>query len=177
MQEKTNIEQSICLSCGICCVGVIFSKVHVYPEDDLSPLKKAGIKVLEEDSKKFFKQKCAAHRENCCGIYKDRPTVCRNYRCRLLRRFERGEISSTDVKKKIADARKYIEALKNEVAKTLPEHQNLSITDLLNIAPNHSEMLADRQLVQKWAKVLMNLSVLTDCIQKEFSLRSKNKNI
>jgi hypothetical protein len=41
----------------------------------------------------MFKLPCAAHKNCICTVYANRPKNCRLYKCELLKRFERGDIS------------------------------------------------------------------------------------
>jgi hypothetical protein len=85
--------QSLCLACGICCEGAIFRGVPLSPEDEISPLTAAGINIVPDGERNVFMLPCAAHKNHECTVYAHRPRVCQQYRCELLKRFTRGEIS------------------------------------------------------------------------------------
>jgi hypothetical protein len=85
--------QSLCLTCGLCCAGPIFSAVQLEPEDEVAPLMATGINIYSEGDANIFKLPCAAHKNCVCTVYANRPKTCRSYKCELLKRFERGGIS------------------------------------------------------------------------------------
>jgi uncharacterized protein len=85
--------QSLCLGCGLCCDGTIFSEVPLKPEDQVAPLTAGGIHVLLDNDPHVFKQPCAAHKNCACTVYADRPYSCRSYQCKLLKRFKGNEVS------------------------------------------------------------------------------------
>src|SRR6266513_1567815 len=84
--------QSLCLTCGLCCDGTLFSSVRLKPDDEIIPLKTVGINVVSDSDPNIFKLPCAAHKNCTCVVYANRPQDCRTYKCELLKRFERGEM-------------------------------------------------------------------------------------
>jgi hypothetical protein len=103
--------QSLCLTCGLCCDGTIFSFVQLKPDDDFIPLKSIGINIVSDGDSHGFKLPCAAHKNCSCTIYANRPQDCRAYKCELLKRFERNDISHEAAREIINK----IVSLKNEV--------------------------------------------------------------
>jgi uncharacterized protein len=85
--------QSLCLKCGLCCDGTFLSGVPLKPNDETAPLKAAGIKIVSDNDLTVFKLPCAALRNCACTVYANRPQRCRTYKCELLKRFERDDIS------------------------------------------------------------------------------------
>lgn len=174
--KEVTIEQSLCLSCGLCCDGTLFGKVPLKSDDDLLPLQKAGIEILTKGTKINFKQPCAAYRENCCQVYADRPTNCRKYRCELLKKYESGKITREEARQKINRVRELENLLRTEIARILPDENRMSISAILKITPEHQELIADPLLVKKWGTAMMNLSALLDYLQTHFQPPRKTKN-
>lgn len=174
--SQISSEQSLCLSCGLCCSGAIFMRVSLEAVDNIPALQAAGIEIRQKEvhnlneSGKSFRLPCVALRENCCQIYEDRPANCRKFRCELLKNFERGEISWSDARQKIADVQQIRKKLEKEISKTLPEYEGVSIPTLYKSAPAPEQMLADPVLIKKWAAVMMYLAVIRDRIQSDFHL-------
>ena len=168
LPEETTAPQSLCLSCGICCDGTLFDTVPLKPADFLPPLEAAGIKIQKGKKEGFFSQPCAAFRQNCCQVYHDRPTNCRKYRCKLLKKYESGEISQADAQQRIKRARELKKMLEEEFAVIFPESRHLSLPAAKKLLPENSEMIADPILLKKWGKAMLNLSALLDCLQTHF---------
>jgi uncharacterized protein len=85
--------QSLCLSCGLCCDGTLFSDVRLKPTDNIAALTAKGLQISVEAGSRALKQPCPAHKSCVCTVYADRPSTCRAYQCVLLKRIERNEIS------------------------------------------------------------------------------------
>ncbi len=84
---------TLCLSCGLCCDGTLFRRVAVGPEDNIIRLEAAGSHVVSEENVSFFVQPCVCLHDKKCGIYLDRPKVCRGFACKLLVGYHGEEIS------------------------------------------------------------------------------------
>ena len=87
------LTQSLCLSCGLCCDGTLFSEVPLKPTDDIAAFAAKGLQISVGAGSRTLKQPCPAHKSCACTVYADRPSTCRAYQCVLLKRIERNEIS------------------------------------------------------------------------------------
>ena len=86
--------QSLCVRCGLCCDGTIFERARLVPEDDLARLEAGGFIVLPTKTGTGFALPCHHQQDRICTLYQQwRPTVCHTFRCRLLRRFDTGELN------------------------------------------------------------------------------------
>jgi len=86
--------QMLCTSCGLCCDGSVFNHAQIYPEDDKSLLTKCGITVRKRGDRRFFILPCHHLHERKCAIYTSwRPSICSRFKCKVLKRLEKGEIS------------------------------------------------------------------------------------
>jgi len=81
--------QSLCLTCGLCCDGTLFSTVQLKPDDEITLLRAVGINITDG----HLKQPCAAYKNCTCIVYANRPQGCRTFQCQFLKRFERNDIS------------------------------------------------------------------------------------
>ena len=88
---------SLCVGCGLCCDGTLFSRVNV-GSDDQESLARLGFSFFLHEGENCFAQPCLAAANGLCAIYADRPHTCRTYRCALLKRQERGEIGLTEAR-------------------------------------------------------------------------------
>jgi Fe-S-cluster containining protein len=79
----------LCLECGLCCDGVLFSDVELQPGDDARQLRALGLPVAVKRGTRAvqrFPQPCAALcADNRCRIYDDRPARCREFECGVLK--------------------------------------------------------------------------------------------
>jgi Fe-S-cluster containining protein len=84
----------LCVACGMCCDGTMFGNV-VAQDHELVQMIFLGAetKYKEEEDKHFFLQPCPAHINGSCSIYETRPKTCSGYKCHLLKRVLRNELS------------------------------------------------------------------------------------
>jgi Fe-S-cluster containining protein len=94
---------SLCVGCGLCCDGTLFSRVIATAEeqDELRPL---GFTFDTHSDGICFAQPCRASVGGLCTIYPSRPSNCRKYRCALLERVEDSEITAKEARATIEEA-------------------------------------------------------------------------
>jgi len=99
----------LCIKCGACCDGTISG--HVLLED--SDLKAVNLEMnlLKAGGKQVLKLPCAAHVNNTCSIYANRPAICNHYECKLLEDYKKGEVTDHHA----LGAIDQLKALKNEI--------------------------------------------------------------
>jgi hypothetical protein len=83
---------SLCLSCGLCCDGSLLRDVRVYPDERPAAL---GLRLtlIDDGTRLSFALPCPLFKDNRCSVYDERPRSCRAFRCGLLRKLDRGEIT------------------------------------------------------------------------------------
>lgn len=82
---------SLCIDCAMCCDGTLFGHLTLAEGE----AREFGSKVSTyvEDGQTRVRLGCPHLAGNgACGIYGQRPGVCRGYRCRLLKRVDRGDM-------------------------------------------------------------------------------------
>ena len=95
-------EQTLCLSCGLCCDGVIFADVRLQPGE--AP----GHGKWQIKNGKL-KQPCPALCEGRCQVYADRPRYCREFECALLKKVKAGQLEAGPALRLIKKARRHSE--------------------------------------------------------------------
>ena len=85
---------TLCLSCGLCCQGVLHSHAGLEPHEETSGIRQRLRLPLFNEGQDYpaFALPCPQHREGRCAAYPDRPAVCERYQCNLLIRHRAGEI-------------------------------------------------------------------------------------
>ena len=97
MTSSTFVAEQLCLSCGLCCNGVLFKDVELQPGDDAKQLAALGLPLTHPKSpslnpKSKFPQPCAALcSDNRCRIYAERPARCRDFECALFKSVAAGQ--------------------------------------------------------------------------------------
>ncbi|MBJ6760738.1 YkgJ family cysteine cluster protein [Myxococcaceae bacterium JPH2] len=110
---------TLCLRCGLCCDGTLFTTVAVRPSE-VEPLRQRGVPLVERaDGSPALAQHCAALEGRHCTVYAERPESCRRYRCHLLTALAEGEVSLDEALGVVDQAHALVDA----VAHALPPPQ------------------------------------------------------
>lgn len=111
-EESANHEEDLrhaasrlCTACGMCCNGVLFEIVRLQPQDNMRDLERLGMEIYRKKKEPYFKQPCRFLDDCTCTIYTQRPTRCRHFECRQLKRLAAGEITEGDAMEKITQAK------------------------------------------------------------------------
>ncbi len=92
-----------CVGCGLCCDGTLYERARAerYEEERLV---QCGLKVSNDSGQGYFGLPCHFFESGRCGIYDDRFTKCRTFRCKLLRGYQSGTISRSEAMEKVRHA-------------------------------------------------------------------------
>ncbi|OSM00145.1 YkgJ family cysteine cluster protein [Magnetofaba australis] len=105
----------LCLACGLCCNGSIFSRVGIEKREVEAIA--AIVPVWEQESGDVaFSQPCPAWTEGKCGLYAVRPGRCASYICKLQGLVMNGAVSGAAGEKIVDAAVKQAAALRDRVA-------------------------------------------------------------
>lgn len=128
-QPNGSKPEDICLACGLCCDGVIFTNVKLQPEDDpkafaglfppattgpaipatevrLVPHSAGRASFAQGPKTSPVPQPCIAFDGCKCRIYNDRPKHCREFECLLLRAVQARRTCKSDALEIIRGARR-----------------------------------------------------------------------
>ena len=99
---------AICLQCGICCDGTLFSTVVLRRGDRPAFLRGHGLRIRRRatGTAPRLQQPCAALEGCRCRVYGDRPAHCREFECALLLEYRRRRLTRREVIRRIRRTRK-----------------------------------------------------------------------
>lgn len=98
---------AFCPQCGLCCNGVLFADVRLRPDEDANFFKRAGLSIRRRGKKCGFSQPCKAlHADGRCGIYENRPAMCRQFECGVLQELVTGRMTEEDALREIRKAKR-----------------------------------------------------------------------
>lgn len=158
--------QSLCLTCGLCCDGTLFSYVEIESDDNDAALA-LDIQTVGEPGPRILKQHCPAHKNCSCTIYQNRPNTCRNFQCALLKRFNKHRISQAEALKIIRDAVKLRDEVKRGMRSALGEN-NYSFDEFtarLKARWKDADSVEARDRV---SELFRKFAILWLCINKNF---------
>jgi len=88
--------QNICIKCGLCCDGTLFSYAYLKDSETLTSPYLFRTFILQE-GRKAFKLPCCYLKDKKCSIYNNRPySICAEFKCKLLNAVENGETTYSD---------------------------------------------------------------------------------
>lgn len=88
---------NLCLECGLCCDGTLFSNITVVA-DERAYVESLGLQVAEDPVVGLAApQPCSAFVDGCCALYQvGRPATCGDYQCSIVRGFTGGTANLDD---------------------------------------------------------------------------------
>ena len=109
--------ESICVACGLCCDGTIFSDVKLVRGDDAKVLASLGLPLTHRQPTNQkaaptaprgyrFPQPCRALEGCRCRIYESRPGYCRQFECLLLKQVQQNRATPAQALRLIRAARR-----------------------------------------------------------------------
>lgn len=117
MNPAGSAAHRLCLACGLCCNGVLFADVRLAPGGAVEPLQAAGIPVRQRAKTCGFSQPCVALQANgACAVYADRPSMCRQFECGLLKDVAAGELSEAGALRQIRRAQTLADKVRSLLA-------------------------------------------------------------
>jgi len=119
-------ESRLCLSCGMCCSGTVFSTISL-DGDEPDQAEQAGFTLVPdpEDGSIGAAQPCPQLEGTACRLYGGwRPRACGGYACKVLDGLRGGALSTEEAMAQIA-------GIKARMAKLLPDMGGRSLRELV----------------------------------------------
>lgn len=157
----------LCLQCGLCCSGALFSRAPLAAEE-AERCYSLGLSRYEHRGAPWFGLPCTRLDGTRCTIYEGRPAVCRTFRCRVLRRFEDGRIGRDAALEAIATARNLLDrAARHGPEARLAEFRRQALRDAEAALRPDAPPEARRQAGQ----MLLDCLAADEFLDAEFRLR------
>lgn len=156
----------ICIQCGMCCDGTLFTKAKVKNSEDELLAKSLGLTTFStSNSKIYFEQPCQLFNKTCTIYDKPRPNCCSKFICEPLQMVLSNEITFDDAEQQILLA---LETRRQvmETANLIPEFKSYTVQQLLlEIVPQPSpKILQHKHLFLKLVSLRV---VLNNLIKKK----------
>lgn len=142
-----NVEERLCLACGLCCDGTLFTRVRLRPEDSVETLKSTELRMQQDDGGHWIMlQPCSGYRQDACQTYHCRPARCGLFRCTLLRYVTVGEVSEAEAFTVIRDTKQTRDQLAAELEKIFPGSHAKAMAEKLRRLRKESRKLNGERL-------------------------------
>lgn len=137
MSAKHSVGEKLCLTCGLCCNGVIFADVQLQRGDDAERFKALGLMLTKfrgrptehgHSTHLKFPQPCAAFDGCHCRIYAQRPRHCRAFDCALLKSVNEGEVKVPAALRTIEKARSRAEKVRQLLRKLGDKDESVALS-------------------------------------------------
>lgn len=117
------MSSELCVQCGICCDGTLFSRVPLTPTE-AAALNANGVEVKQRNNGPWsLPLGCQGLAGTRCTVYDIRPGSCRAFKCSLLQRVEAGELDVAQAMDVVTRAKELrLKAVDRELDAYLDQH-------------------------------------------------------
>ncbi len=109
----------LCLACGLCCQGLLHDWVRLR-NVEVEPARRLGLSIEMRQGEAMFAQPCPCHQGGRCMVYQERPSPCREYRCKLLRGCLSGKVSWEEGLLRVEQAQRLVAAIRGRLGAPRP---------------------------------------------------------
>lgn len=165
--ESQDSGSALCLSCGLCCTGLLHDRAVLQPAEFILA-DEIGLTIVTRDGDETptFRLPCPCFQQGRCATYTKRPAACGRYRCNLLRGVEAQEMD-------LATAREPIEQAKHLIAEieTLIDDTNEGETiwqRAAHFAKHHGLRLHTSEFTKAFPQLQLKISILYMLCDRQF---------
>jgi Fe-S-cluster containining protein len=132
-------------------------------------LAELGLTLAKKSQTKLaFAQPCACFDGKLCNIYGDRPKRCRLFECGLLKKVEANELSAGAALKKISEAKKRAERVRELLRLLGQRDERMALTHRYAEAMSAPIDLADENSAERRGELMLAVSDLMLLLQRDF---------
>lgn len=127
-----NKEQTICINCGFCCDGTLFSNavLELGEKGNLPVLIERG--YIKKNDGEYFQLPCSYFNGKCSIYDQHKAHICSAFRCQLLKTFAADKVSFEEAQSIVKNAKKLREDVLNSALVLFPEVEGLHFRELLD---------------------------------------------
>ena len=165
---ETPVPLQFCPNCGLCCDSTLFADVELRTGDDAGRLAELGLSLAKKGGKLAFAQPCACFDGKLCGIYADRPKRCRTFECGLLKKVEADEMTVGAALKKISEAKKRAEKVRELLRSLGQRKEQMALTHRYTAAMSAPVDLSDETNAERHGELMLVVNDLMSVLQRDF---------
>ncbi len=171
LDARSSPATTLCISCGLCCDGTVFSFVPLKDGEPPAQALAEGARWRDSPEKPAFLLPCHAF-VGKCGIYEERPQVCRSFRCRVLRRAEAGEHTWERAHELVGLGKVRRDALRGAIIRATGEGrpENSLSAEMARVLDLRGEGESDAEFRRRMGEVLVTHAALRHLIREQFVL-------
>lgn len=105
----------LCLSCGLCCRGVLHDWAKI-EESEIGLAEQLELRTASRPAGNVFALPCHHHRrDDGCTVYDQRPSPCRGYRCKLLLAYLAGEVTWQESLQRVEQVKRLVATIQGRL--------------------------------------------------------------
>jgi Fe-S-cluster containining protein len=159
----------LCPNCGLCCDSTLFADVELRASDKPARLSQLGLSLVKKNkTTTAFVQPCACFDGKLCRIYAERPKRCGLFECGLLKRVEAGELTAKAALKKISEAKRQAEQVKELLRLLGQRDERVAFTHRYAAAMSAPMDLSDEQTGDRHGQLMLAVNDLMTVLQRDF---------
>jgi len=165
----TDAVNQLCPNCGLCCDSTLFADVELRAGDDANRLRRLGLTLARKGKSQLaFAQPCAGFDGRLCRFYADRPKRCRQFECGLLKRVATGGLTPAVALKKISEARRLAEQVRDLLRALGQRDELMALTHRYAEAMRAPVVLADETNAARHGELMLAVNDLMTRLQRDF---------
>ncbi|MEN8230183.1 MAG: YkgJ family cysteine cluster protein [Bacteroidota bacterium] len=178
MQNKNKFnkdlqESNICIKCGMCCNGTLFFWAKIYEGETIdNELEMKRVQIKHKDTE-GLSLPCSYLKDSVCSIYyssnPQRPLICNSFKCKLLKKYEKREISYENALMIIENTKALVANFDNKIKNSFPDIASKSIqVKIRRLNEKHNESLTQIAFRKNYGKILLDSLILNKMFEKYF---------
>lgn len=154
--------EDLCRACGFCCDWVLFRFAEL-SADEAAWAKRRHLPLVDRAGKASLAIPCGAHGRAGCTVYEERPSVCRSFRCVLLRGVADGQTPFEKASALVTRARALADRIADQLQATSDVSAVAGLDELARLA-------SEGQLKQLSPALLLDIGELRMILRRSFLL-------
>lgn len=168
---------SLCLSCGICCDGTLFSNAPVNAAEPIKEFRRMGLPIEQSAAGRFsWPLPCSQFNNGKCQIYDSsipKPRTCSAFRCSLLRNVETRKTALPDARRIVQSALRMRSRIRSLWGKHCPDIPlTPPMINAIRLVRERSDSLAQerrRQFALTHGEFLVACAAFDSCVRTHFT--------
>jgi Fe-S-cluster containining protein len=114
MTDARQDESALCVACGLCCGGQLYTWAKLRP-DELELADRLSLRVVPDEREPGFALPCSCLDGTRCTVYDVRPQICRDFACSLLQKLRAKEVPLDDALELVRQARELVDEIESQL--------------------------------------------------------------
>ena len=166
----SGFEGQLCVGCGLCCDGTLFAYADVFDKTPVIETIDVLLTRKGDKTKRQLPLPCSLLAEGAsCGVYEDRPPICKSYRCNLLKAVANGERPLEDARAITHRTSELRDTVRQAIEEVVGPSPTLSIAAMIAALDAHRDAQLDpAAFTKEHAELYLSIAALGMAIESSF---------